>query len=479
MKKQFIIAGLFLLLVSTIVAADVPFELKAVDKTILVGTTQIAEYELRIQNPYSYEETFTLSVKDFDWNVWSDPLSDYVGGGVDVPAETNYTMHLYFMPRGYKGVGHFNLPITIETKTGNQEYSGIIPISIISGDLTIGEYAIGLVTKVDVPSEVNPGENFFVEVFVENAYPREVKDVTIKLDSELFHLEDYFNLTSLQKKSFLFPITIDQYQAPINDKLVASFVINEQVVKESKAYYTVKSKTEVGVVGEEIAPQFLKSTKTIKFKNSGNVHSDYLHLMSVNTMHRWFLKTSPNYYIVKNSEGTFLAWNVQLEPSQESEIQVTTNFRILLYTAIFILVMVGLWLILKSPVTLNKEAKVLEIRDGAISQLRILIHLSNKTGKTMSNIQLADRVPRLATVVKEFEIGTIPPDKIVQDTRGGTLIKWQIEQLEPYEERIISYRIKSGLQVLGDFVLPSAMVRFTTKGGATLKTKSDVGRVRA
>ena len=56
------------------------------------------------------------------------------------------------------------------------------------------------------------------------------------------------------------------------------------------------------------------------------------------------------------------------------------------------------------------------------------------------------------------------PSKILKHEKKGSIIKWSIDELHVGEERVISYRIKSRLPIIGDFTLESAVARFKHQG---------------
>jgi hypothetical protein len=56
-------------------------------------------------------------------------------------------------------------------------------------------------------------------------------------------------------------------------------------------------------------------------------------------------------------------------------------------------------------------------------------------------------------------MGHIAPTNIVDRGNKGILIKWKLGDLEKGEERIVSYKAKSKLTILGSFSLPAAVVR--------------------
>jgi hypothetical protein len=42
-------------------------------------------------------------------------------------------------------------------------------------------------------------------------------------------------------------------------------------------------------------------------------------------------------------------------------------------------------------------------------------------------------------------------------------VKWELEALEPLEERIITYKLKTKIIIVGGLTLPRARIKFKTK----------------
>ena len=109
--------------------------------------------------------------------------------------------------------------------------------------------------------------------------------------------------------------------------------------------------------------------------------------------------------------------------------------------------------------TIRKEVAVIGIEEGGISDLKVILHVKNRTGKNFDRITIVDKIPTIATVLKTTEVGSLTPTKITQ-TKEGILVKWELEKLEKYEEMVFSYTIKSRLSILGGLRLPQATARF-------------------
>jgi hypothetical protein len=88
-------------------------------------------------------------------------------------------------------------------------------------------------------------------------------------------------------------------------------------------------------------------------------------------------------------------------------------------------------------------------------------------------VNIIDKVPHIAEVLKDFEMGTLHPTKVLKHAKKGTLIKWEVKELDKFEERVLAYKIKSRLSVLGEFKLPVAVAKFSTLSGKERSTHSN------
>ena len=90
-----------------------------------------------------------------------------------------------------------------------------------------------------------------------------------------------------------------------------------------------------------------------------------------------------------------------------------------------------------------------------------MINIKNPSNHTVHDITVFDKVPNIAEVLHEFGVGTLSPIKILKSEKdGSTLLKWNVDKLDAYEDRIISYRIRPRLSIVGDFSLPKSTVKY-------------------
>jgi hypothetical protein len=92
-------------------------------------------------------------------------------------------------------------------------------------------------------------------------------------------------------------------------------------------------------------------------------------------------------------------------------------------------------------------------------EIPIILDVTNKTSRELKNVVVHDFVPPLARVVKAFD--TFPPR--IKETKEGTRILWKVGTLRPHEERILTYKIRPIVEVIGTLKLPKAYMYYTDR----------------
>jgi hypothetical protein len=104
-----------------------------------------------------------------------------------------------------------------------------------------------------------------------------------------------------------------------------------------------------------------------------------------------------------------------------------------------------------------------------------VIAVKNTSGKTLKNITVVDRVPK--AINKPTEFGAYKPENIDQMGEGVRMV-WNIPTLRSGQERIISYKVSSHINIAKAIGLPETIARVrtntrsfrATSNKATLKT---------
>lgn len=169
---------------------------------------------------------------------------------------------------------------------------------------------------------------------------------------------------------------------------------------------------------------------------------------------------------IRKDNRIVYTWRIEsLDPDETRTIGYQLRFfNIILGTIIVtILVIVSFYLFLK-PTLVKKYA---ELFVGEKENI-VSLYIKNRGRKAIKNIVIKDFVPALARVVRKFD--TLVPEINRKDI--GTELTWKIDKLKPREERILTYRIKPIIEVLGELKLPKAYFTYETKKGKKKKVVS-------
>jgi hypothetical protein len=177
-----------------------------------------------------------------------------------------------------------------------------------------------------------------------------------------------------------------------------------------------------------------------------------------------FTITKPRAEFIEEDGIKYYVWKHSIYPNEKFEIVLIENYR-----QIFLLFIIGIISIIiyysyRPPIMVKKSIKDLVKLHGGISELQISISLKNRASSSIDTLSITDSIPDLVHLERGLLIGTLHPTKILSHERKGTIVKWDIKSLDSAEERVITYKIKTRLPILGGVTLPSSNVRFSYRG---------------
>lgn len=206
----------------------------------------------------------------------------------------------------------------------------------------------------------------------------------------------------------------------------------------------------------------LRDRVGVTVQNNGNVKDTVEIERSIPVYMEPLVSPSPEPDRIESSgsQVTF-HWVEEMEPGESIEVGYGADYRpLLIFLGLFAVGVFGLKK-LQTDVKISKEA---ERRGGEID---VLIQVENNSGVSRENISIKDFVPDIAEVDPEFEMGRPVKTK----TRNGTRLEWEIEGLDPGEQRVLKYTIHPLVEVEGGAVLPPVEI---LQDGNKLKETSRV-----
>ena len=83
--------------------------------------------------------------------------------------------------------------------------------------------------------------------------------------------------------------------------------------------------------------------------------------------------------------------------------------------------------------------------------------MKNKTRETLKDIKVIETLPEITKYHHVNIPGSIDPSSVRQ-LDHLVRVSWKIDELSPYEERLIAYHVKARLGVMGNLRLPAAKI---------------------
>lgn len=345
----------------------------------------------------------------------------------------------------------------------NEEVKTKYPVIV---DVVSPEELVKITTSM--PDKITPGKEVVFDVAFRNQANMIVEKAELNVDSDLFskkYTEKLYPTPYEIKKTLKFTpeptAEPGMYQMIITafkgQTLRGKLVKNFEVITNPDVESSIE--TEEG---------FLTRTITVTKKNTGNVAIDEQYELPIG----WFQKlmTSSSEEPQKISTGK-IEWLFTVTPGETHAITIKTDYRIFFFTilAIFIAAIITLYY-MRRGVMIHKGIFKIKDHKGAIAELKVMIQLLNRTKDPVKDVKVVDILPNMLSTATDF--GTLKPNKTQKGERSARLI-WDIDELEPGEERVISYKVKPGLHIIGNIFLPAALLRYRNKNQKTIDKKSN------
>lgn len=467
-KKLVLLLGLVLLL-SSLVHASFTVNLEpAADGTNQIYRDETAYYTLTIRNTGSSTDRFLVYTLDPSWIITTNPTRVEVG-----PGRTELFEIQVNPTSAVTRSGIYSINLEVKSVNSNILRSIERPLTIKSDAHREFLPAVSTTVQIGEDNIVDPREGIPVRLRLNNRNPLNLEKLDIFLESQ--YIQDTFSVgiapTGEIIRQFNYPI--DPYTPPGMDTLAVKIYYGQQLLSDRRFEFYIQENQLFFTRKVTEDSKFLYRDYVVNLTNFGNVPSAEVFTYDISRVRNWFTRTDPS---GRYSDGQ-LHFDVSLDPAEVKTITIVTNYRPFVFTVTFIIlllaVLITAYYLFRSPILVSKRAEVVAERDGGTSEIKILLNIRNRTNKVLENIKVIDRIPDITEIEKEFSVGTLKPSKIVRHSKKGTLIRWDFPSVDGYEERIISYRIHSKLGIVGNLVLPSAVVRFTTPRGIARKAKSE------
>ncbi|MEM5829154.1 MAG: hypothetical protein QW040_01140 [Candidatus Aenigmatarchaeota archaeon] len=454
----------FLLALNVCLAAEeVSLSLKTKVLTIYGGEAGVVE--ATIKNNQAFRDTFSISI-----------FPSYYYG--IIPTLEKYTLTL--------GPGeNKSLKIYFETPECAEEVSASFAITVRSREREEVSDSESLIVEIirkfgiciyelnlDKP-KIDPGDYLTIKVLIRN--PSEILSQPFNLQTnvlfngEIFRrFDDYIETVGGKTtETITHVLEIDKYQAPgiytvevlIKDKFGA--VVSKKKAQFNVATVNASENLKLLPITKTTKYGLLVQTVEINVKNEGNVPTTSFHISEAIPIFMksfFFPKREPIFEETKENRIVYTWLVPQLNPGQTYTItyEISTWNAVLIAIALIVIIVYSFLSIFS--VSIEKRHRVL----GPITkekEITIMLEVKNRSKNEIRDVLVRDFVPGIAKVIEKFD--TLRPT--LRKVANGTEVVWRIPSLAPGDERILTYRIKPIVDIIGVLKLPKAYLKFMDK----------------
>lgn len=459
--KKFLLVLVFLFSLSI---ASASFGVQIEPEVTRIDNHQIGLYKVTIENFDDVNRVVSITMDIAQGTNWlTNPNT------VTVPANSKKEFTLELYPKATTPVGSYSLLMNF--RSSGEVVSETISARVIGDSSELG-YVPNVAVTTMTPSEFTPDKQLPVSVNMRNRNQRILNNLSVLVHSDYFEQEFSISLEGLQEVSRQLQFTLEDDMPPgnYNYNVRVFYEGTRSVIAEHSSSFTVSSYSRIDPRHTSESSWF-KETRLITLVNEGNVARSKEVAIQAPFYKRLFMSTDEDYEVQRLGGVTYMVWNPLIEPNETKNIVVTTSYRGLISLILLLIIAKILYFSLRSPLIIRKEVILLGKEDGA-NEMKVRLFVKNRSRKTVFNISLSDKLSKITTYVPINKIGSVTPSKVLNNVNKGTMIYWNFDSLEPLEERVLTYNMKSSLKIIGNLAVPSASAKFENEVGREIKTNS-------
>ena len=422
----------------------------------------VAHFTLKITNTGDVDTVYTWHANPVEWVIDSSTSAL-------VPAGVTKTFDLDVRPRpsNHRGAGFYVTPLIISSSDESITKELIIYIKSLEDRYLSYTPSVALGASID--SELDPQKPVTVQVSIRNRNMLNMDDIVLDINGESFQGSDHFPLNGLEEKSLEYRFNLDPLQVPGTYDLFVNLLYHNKTISSVNKFYSIIPFSKI-VRNSSESRHFLRTITVSKITNKGNIEKKVKTDIPVS----WYKALFVGVDVEADNfeELSRHSWNIVLAPNESAIVVVKENYWPLFVFIILIILIVIAYFQFRSPIVLKKQIIVTGKDAEGVSEMKVRVFIRNRTAKSFFNVRVLDRVPTIAEVIPSKGLGVLEPSTIVRNERKGTIIKWDFETLEAYEERIVTYAIKVRLKIVGTLGLPSVRIKFENVKGKQMTTES-------
>jgi len=453
-KKTALLVLILLFCLPVIYAFD--FTVESIPIKDEISLDDVAKFDLNITNNLQIKEEFRIYSLNYpEWDVTTEPIISPILVEVE-PSEIK-TVSLNVRPLHITNMGRYIIDINVRSQRTNKLVKTPVEVTIKSIEPLIMGYVPTIIASVSMPKKIDPREKILMEITLDNQNMLDYPEVIVRIEGRLIKDEIKTKLGPKEVKTIDLTKELGALTQPQEDTLLLTVLRDDRIIKGPLAqpievieYSETKESTEKG---------FLKTKKEIKVVSNNQDFKGPI-MLETSSLKSLFTSTTPKAEIVKINGKKYHSWDIVLDSNKSTTIKTTENYGPLFLIILLAIIAIVLYYFYRSPLIIRKTLSTMARKEGGISELKVVLTTKNRSKKPIKDIEVIETLPNIVDIGEGIDIGTLKPYKILKHEKKGSIIKWRLDNLDVKEERVLTYKVKSRLPILGDLNLNPAVARF-------------------
>jgi len=443
-------------------------EVKTSVKETTVYTGESAAVYLTVLNNQDFNDRISVSVFPQYIEGITTSLEKY---SIDLNAHSNYTLYLVFGVPDCADEAKLSFVVTVISSTHNEisDSKTIIlnterkhPVCI--SDVKLEKYVLPPGSVVKIGAYItNPAIESSLPVYIQISVIKDKE--TLQRFDERIETIDAKSTKKIEKEYM-----IEKYASPGFYKIEVGLKDYLNRIVSTKSIELRISEV-ANLTTEKIARWGLfAQTVLIKAKNEGNVPSPQFYISESIpnfAVPFFFPQIEPDVKEIKDNRAVYKWLIAPLGAGEEK----TISYNISVWNALLILLGIAgvTYYLFRSTFAISITKTHSHV--GALTkekEIDIFLEIKNNSRKEIREIIVRDFVPTVVTVVEKF--GTLRPT--LRKVTGGTELIWRLDSLRSGEERVLNYKIKPVIDIIGTIKLPMAHITYMDKNKEVRKILS-------
>lgn len=460
---------IFILVLCFPIAIAAEFDIETTPITDRILLDEFAKFQIKIKNNLAEADEYRIYTANFPtWDVRTEPLINPITLAVGPNQEG--IIEILIDPLKIKDIGTYAINLNIRSAKLNELKTVPVEVTVLSTTGLIQGYVPTITTSVGIPEKIDPRKDIPIRIVLNNQNVVNYSEIEVRVESSIISKRMTTELGPKEEKTLEFTTSIDPVTAPQKDRVTVSlYTGGKSIINTIVKDIELIEYAEARPLGTAKRP-LMTTTDYELFSNNPSYEGPFR--IETTLLGSIFSSESPNAKPVIENGKRYLEWNVKVE-DHRLEASVTKNF---IPALVVILVLLGLgaaYYMFRSPLQIRKETSNIVKKEGGVSEMTVLVQIRNHGQGRITDIDLTETIPSIVSIERDVSIGSLQPNKILgHEKKGTTIVKWNIEALDPGEERVLSYKIKTRLSILGSFSFPVAAASFKYNGKTYTSTSN-------